>query len=586
MPNLFSRLLLAGVLVAAAACGSSETPEPDAGAAIPDAGDTQPDAGATPDAGETTPDAGDTQPDAGETPDGGGDPFEAPDAPPVTIEGNFWGTCQLVSGKVSCTGDNLGTRWREFPGTYVELAENSFVCALSTDGHITCTGTPEGQTDRTPTGGGYRRVAACGSHVCAINSARGIECWTYPDLEGDATVAATPTRTDAIDLSCGYGFSCAAFKDGAAQCWGGTAKDFGSHRYVGVFGYNGGHAYAIRDDGQVDWVNTMAPTDWRVKSLAGNFSGLCGLQLDGTVACTGLLAADAPTGTFTEISNGFRHVCARASGSGLLRCWGPDNVVFQAKTALSGATKAVLNGQFLAILGADDDVWTSRTDFAAYARAPAGWQSLAGLDAGELTCGLDGTGAPVCWAPDWLPWTAPPVGTTFTSISVGHLGACGLKADGKPVCFGHESVVLPPDEAFVEVAAAHPGACGRKVDGSVTCWGFSGVPTSPADRFTQLSGANTTMCGLRTDGTIKCWGEMNDAFSAAIPTGSFTQVDVGGAGACALASTGAVTCWGGNAIAPAPAGTFDRVWVGGGAACGRRTNGKLSCWGGVGYESQ
>jgi hypothetical protein len=104
------------------------------------------------------------------------------------------------------------------------------------------------------------------------------------------------------------------------------------------------------------------------------------------------------------------------------------------------------------------------------------WQAFTGI------CGVSTQGALTCSDdPDHVP---PPAGlpkTGWKDVATGYEVACGLRTDGRPVCWGRVDCWSPaPDVAFDTLRVSRIEACGRAGD-RWTCWGHPDRPALPDD---------------------------------------------------------------------------------------------------------
>ena len=134
---------------------------------------------------------------------------------------------------------------------------------------------------------------------------------------------------------------------------------------------------------------------------------------------------------------------------------------------------------------------------------------------------------------------------TFRSLSAGIQHACGVRADGRVVCWGNDFYrqSSPPDGTFTSVSAGSDYTCGIRTDGAVVCWGNDDVGQSspPVGAFTSVSASRATLAVCGTDGSLACWGSDHSGH-ASPPAGSFTSVS----GTCGVRTDGPIACWGDN----------------------------------------
>ena len=172
----------------------------------------------------------------------------------------------------------------------------------------------------------------------------------------------------------------------------------------------------------------------------------------------------------------------------------------------------------------------------------------------------------------------------FTAIAAGAYHTCGLKVDGKLVCWGENpwGQADPPEGEFTAIAGGDRHSCGVRSDETISCWGDNryGQADGPDGQFSSVAAGSAHSCGLRTDGTLSCWGSNQDGETNQ-PQGDFGAISVGIHHSCGLRSDGNVVCWGRNdgGQTDAPADKFTSISAGGFHSCGVRANGAAVCWG-------
>ena len=155
-----------------------------------------------------------------------------------------------------------------------------------------------------------------------------------------------------------------------------------------------------------------------------------------------------------------------------------------------------------------------------------------------------------------------------------------------------------PEGRFEMVAVGDRHVCGVRPDGRVVCWGddSSGQTDAPVAGFGQSSGGYVTAiaaggehtCALelvRERVTVQaCWGE--DQGGRLPPSGSLVaarQIAAGAVNTCVIGSDGTLHCFGSNSrgVLDAPAGSFTALDAGSHHMCaisaGRGRG--LHCWG-------
>ena len=218
-------------------------------------------------------------------------------------------------------------------------------------------------------------------------------------------------------------------------------------------------------------------------------------------------------------------------------------------------------------------------------------------------CGLRSNGKVVCWGRGLNGETEPPEGA-FTSISAGDGYTCGIKTGGSVACWGiwDLSYGMPgqsrsrprrpqaPEGVFKSISTSAAHACGTKADDTVVCWGqnyisagdfpaYAGQATPPPGTFRSVSAGRVHSCGVTTNNLVVCWGAGYEG-TITPQQGSFLSVSVGSGYSCGLKTDYTVVCWGPDDYVPVPpTGEFSSVAAGRGHACGVRLAGELECWG-------
>ena len=218
---------------------------------------------------------------------------------------------------------------------------------------------------------------------------------------------------------------------------------------------------------------------------------------------------------------------------------------------------------------------------------------LTDISSGSVhTCGLRGDGRAVCWGRDYQGQSSPPKGT-FSAVSAYRHYSCGARASGGVECWGASPRPIPvrfsdTEDLFVAVAPGYDHVCALRNDGLVGCWGDSrygqgGFGEPPDERFTSIDSGHRHSCGVRTDGTAMCWGGDYEGGVVVRPGETFLNVSADSAGySCGIRTDGTVVCWsyreGKFRREFVASGTFRSIDARGGEACGIRMDGTVHCW--------
>lgn len=383
----------------------------------------------------------------------------------------------------------------------------------------------------------------------------------------------------------------------------------------------------------VRWISVLAamagascgdgPTVPNISSAAGQLAvgeqTACALDATGALYCWGLnssfleygvdpataATSDAPVRVsappFSALMPGVsQHMCAQASGSNGVYCWGRGGA-----GQLGGGGVEGLGNAFTLVAGSSWNVVT----------------------VSRLTsCGVTTLGTGLCWGTNQRGEvgtagvaigrnSALPVpvdgGTKFKMIAAGWLHACGIATDDRVFCWGDnrhgqlgngnlDSDDTPADAHIVPVAVAtdkkflmlSSGAlqtCGITTDNHVVCWG---------DNETGQLGDGTTTdrafpTAIASDQSFR-FVSVGSGFRGGALANPTTTVSAGGAAhTCALTTTGLAYCWGWNGdgqlgdgtktdhlapIAVAGGLPFSTIGAGGAFTCAMRGH-QVTCWG-------
>ncbi len=241
---------------------------------------------------------------------------------------------------------------------------------------------------------------------------------------------------------------------------------------------------------------------------------------------------------------------------------------------------------------------------AALSSACANGHRLSGVvrlaEASSARCYIDGAGQLSCLGggitlPDatQTPTNAGPrpiTGMTgMVRVAMSRDTVCGLRNDGKVLCFGAEVsrwtlgdratlragiIEVDPGAGATDIAVGDGMACAVISGGQVSCWGVStnaaafgrpmGAPTTGVETVSGLSSVTQVAfgsgfaCARIVDGTVSCWGSnfggalgdgtMNDAHLPVQAQGlrSVVSIVAGSRHVCAQREDRSVWCWGGN----------------------------------------
>jgi alpha-tubulin suppressor-like RCC1 family protein len=229
------------------------------------------------------------------------------------------------------------------------------------------------------------------------------ECWVTRGHRLECS-GSDEKREGMARVFCGFGLWCALTNAGDLTCWG---------------------QYAPLTNGRGPFTDVAVGSDH-----------VCALRTDRTIKCFGdSESAKPPPGTFRAITAAPGHTCG-ISMDGSMHCW--------------GATDEALPGKVVAI--------------------------SSGL---LFDCAIDESGHVLCTRSSLkLPATSH-----FTQVSVSQYHACGL-SDGVAVCWGLEGSSKlrprqPPGGMFTAIRVDDDSSCGLRLDGKLVCWGAVEWPDEP-----------------------------------------------------------------------------------------------------------
>lgn len=371
-------------------------------------------------------------------------------------------TCAVKdSHTVTCWGDDTRGQLGDSGGYLQPIAhhvadlsqtsalesQDSGACALSQTGAVRCWGRNDlGQlgdgttTDRyTPAdvsglSSGVTKIAAGGSHACALTSTGAVLCWGQNDKgqlgDGTTTNSSSPVPVSGLTsgvtaITAGGKSTCALTASGELKCWGYNNK--------GQLG-----------DGTT--TNRSTPTtasvvDGTVATVALGFSHSCVVNADGGVRCWG-------SGTLGELGDGLktdsltpRQVSGLTSG------------VARISASLSDTCVTTTDGNALCWgSNSNGQIGDGTYSHATTPVAATGLQNVATITpAGSSTCATTTDGAAYCWG----------------NNSSGQLG------DGTVTAHLTPRLVTGLNSGIAATDGGNNLACALHTDGSVSCWGYN-----------------------------------------------------------------------------------------------------------------
>ena len=245
-------------------------------------------------------------------------------------------------------------------------------CAVISDGGAACWGYLAAPA---PALTGVTRISPSNGGACAITSGS-VSCF------GPTTNAASPTLTDAVDVTVAYEHACALRSNGQLACWGNNR--YGQYPAPELLSdvveiSAGGYATCARhSDNSITCIGTLygqalVPASLAASQISTGVFNVCATTTSARAVCWGnkasINAVPPDLENVAQVSTGLLFACARLT-SGTVRCWGDTP---NAATAVpSGLVATQISSGFY------------------------------------HTCALRGTGALVCWGSNEFRQSSPP----------------------------------------------------------------------------------------------------------------------------------------------------------------------------------
>lgn len=174
---------------------------------------------------------------------------------------------------------------------------------------------------------------------------------------------------------------------------------------------------------------------------------------------------------------------------------------------------------------------------------------------------------------------------SFTAVTVGDTHACGITAEGTPVCWGENvygQLDIPDiDTPIVKINAGANHTCAIDNTGDAVCWGLNTndqlIPPA-GSTFIEIDAVENSTCGILANGDITCWTTDNVRAYERLE-GPYTALDTASRTVCGLTETGSIECFTNNSsvVTPPSNGPYIDLAVNRQAICGLRTDGALDC---------
>jgi alpha-tubulin suppressor-like RCC1 family protein len=385
-----------------------------------------------------------------------------------------------------------------------------------------------------------------GGLVCSGNACE-TDCRTDADCLPSYFCEGNSCHLDAVQVSCGGGFTCVLLADGSVRCWGANS--------IGELGPGGPPASSTNVSPMTSVPVTVTGLGGTVQSISSNGANhSCALLSTGGVSCWGSdyegelgnnatlannysatpLAVKGLPGSASSVSAGLGDFsCALMASNGALWCWG-DNFAGELGNGMSGGSSPVpvqvsgLTGPSLITAG--DEVMCAIVSGSAYC-----WGADYDGQLGDGVMSSNGVSTPGLVG----------LAGRVTDLAIQDSHGCAVVQGGTVECWGHN--------VYGEIGSTTV-AMG---DYALSPVGVQGLPTTA----TSVVTGSFHTCALLTDGTIWCWGwesfgQLGNGVIAAggivtpvqvtgLPAGTqVTAISAGTSQNCALLANGSVWCWG------------------------------------------
>lgn len=554
--------------------------------------------------------------------------LDAPSGRFTTLTAGRSHTCaRTIEGYTQCWGGTNQNNERIVPRlSYQSIAiGGGEICALDAQGYPVCL---TSESSLRPPMRRYKALSFGPTSACGVGIDDRLVCW-------GASLGETPTEP-VHDVSVGHDHACARRTyDLGFVCWGDNARGQTMAPLGRFYHLTSGNGFScgIRDDYRpFCWGTgpavTEVPPPASFYSISAHDGNVCAIGTSNTVRCWGEDAASlslpAQGQTYSMVSLGARHACARYGNNGNVTCWGDNNhgqlaapasdthsmVVSSGDTscAISTGTGVTCWGETQATKAIATTIFGAGrigagTAHTCQSRANGGvscWgdnsfgqatplrSNQRGFDvSGDHGCAIAGDGALRCWGDDTHGGSMPPA-VPVRTVDVGQFNGCAVAGNGDALCWGWNAndQGVPPQGAFRMVATGLNHSCGIRDDGTLACWGYAadGQTSPPAGQFTAVDVGERHSCAIADDGTVQCWGldTEGQATPPDLSGATYRAISTGGFHTCGITAFGNVVCWGRNdqdqAVAPLE-GLFVSVAAGFAHSCAIRDDGVRQCWG-------
>jgi hypothetical protein len=359
------------------------------------------------------------------------------------LELGTWMACGLRRGEAICWGRSsfiYGSDLQQIALVDRDESLVSVICGADSTGAVSCMSTDSNRQVLPPPDMPYATLSASMFQMCGLGVNGVTECWRPSQSIEAPAVPRRPLLNLQLGISAGCGI---LTNEKIAACWpvvealpltpftfsyeapsavalgpaGAACAVMGNATlscrpdnvgapggtYLGL-AFTAGAYCALRTDHGVDCATgSSGPPTYSPPGLfsqiAGEENRLCGVHLDGTLACwknDGTTAGwTVPTGTFVEVAVGSAHACARRQDRTVV-CWGTNT--HGEATAPSGAFESLSAGVGISCgVRADGTLacWGNLTGELASRIPPGKVRAVSAFD--RTICALDDAGYLTCW---------------------------------------------------------------------------------------------------------------------------------------------------------------------------------------------
>lgn len=231
---------------------------------------------------------------------------------------------------------------------------------------------------------------------------------------------------------------------------------------------------------------------------------------------------------------------------------------------------------------------------------------------GSTGCGLDQSGAALCWDDDTSPGVSHSSPALVSYTLFARHARCGLTSAGDLWCWPrvsdtNEGTHVAPGQTFKSLFEGSGMLCAMGTDDRIRCWNGPPTSTTPTELdFATISSDQDHTCALTAAGEAWCWGsntrgQLGDGTTQSSVTPvrvaggqTFRAISAQAANTCALTPSGEAWCWGDNAGGVLGEGTpswrhtpvswagtdrLSSITAGASHGCGLASDGSAWCWG-------